>query len=103
MAGFCERVLQYTEGLGRQAFFENALVYDATIRNITLIGEAAARIPGPVRETQENIPWQAIVSTRNHMMHRYYAIDETITWSIITSDIPELLSCLRNMLRSSQD
>ena len=103
MVEFCEKVLQYTEGLGQQAFFDNALVYDATIRNITLIGEAAAQVPGPVRATQENVPWQTIVATRNHMMHRYYAIDETITWSIITSDIPELLPYLRNMLRSVRE
>ena len=103
MVEFCQDVLEYTEGLQLRAFFDNPLVYDATIRKITLIGEAAAHIPEPVRSSQENVPWQTIVATRNHMMHRYYAIDETFTWNIITNDIPEVLLQLRAVLRTTQE
>lgn len=41
----CEKVFEYTAGLDEAAFCENSLVYDATLRNIEIIGEAATRIP----------------------------------------------------------
>lgn len=45
MLGFAEKVLVYTEGLDFESFASSELVYDATLRNIELIGESATRIP----------------------------------------------------------
>ena len=36
-----EKVLSYTEGLDQDAFVADELTYDATLRNLELIGEAA--------------------------------------------------------------
>ncbi|MEK7811563.1 MAG: HepT-like ribonuclease domain-containing protein, partial [Pseudomonadota bacterium] len=45
MISFAEKVLLYTEGLDRSTFEASGLNYDATVRNLELIGEAATRIP----------------------------------------------------------
>ena len=45
MIAFAEKVVAYTNGLDQQAFVASGLVYDATLRNLELIGEAA----GPVK------------------------------------------------------
>ena len=39
-----EKVLSYTAGLDQQAFTANTLVYDATLRNLELIGKAATHV-----------------------------------------------------------
>ncbi|MGH8761477.1 MAG: HepT-like ribonuclease domain-containing protein, partial [Burkholderiales bacterium] len=41
MIGFAEKVLAYTEGFDQTAFVASGLNYDATVRNLELIGEAA--------------------------------------------------------------
>ena len=41
MIEFSEKVLSYTEGLDQDAFIADELTYDATMRNLELIGEAA--------------------------------------------------------------
>lgn len=41
MIDFAEKVLAYTEGLDQQAFIASGLNYDATVRNLELLGEAA--------------------------------------------------------------
>lgn len=46
MIGFAQKVLTYTEGLEQEDFITHDLTYDATLRNLELIGEAATRIPG---------------------------------------------------------
>ena len=49
MIAFGEKVSAYSQGLDQQTFVGNSIVYDATIRNLELIGEAATRIPDDVR------------------------------------------------------
>ena len=50
MIEFGQKVLSYTERLDQGAFIADDLTYDATLRNIELIGEAATHVPGHVRE-----------------------------------------------------
>ncbi len=45
MIDFAERVLAYTAGLDQPGFVTSGLTYDATARNLELLGEAASHIP----------------------------------------------------------
>ena len=97
MVSFAEKVLDYTRGLSQERFIENTLVYDATLRNLELIGEAATRIPNTVREAHSEIPWRMIIATRSRLIHGYLGIDDDTLWSIIEDDIPKLLQQLKAM------
>ncbi|ERS87770.1 MULTISPECIES: HepT-like ribonuclease domain-containing protein [unclassified Halomonas] len=99
MIGFAEKVVAYTEGLTQDDFIEHDLTYDATLRNLELIGEAATRIPDPVREANPEIPWRMIIATRNRLIHAYLGIDDDTIWSIIQTHIPELLERLESLNR----
>ncbi len=98
MIKFAEKVLSYTEGLNQDAFIADGLIYDATLRNIQLIGEAATHVPDHVREATPEIEWRRIVGTRNRVTHAYLSMDEDVIWDIIQTDIPSLLPELRKLL-----
>jgi len=91
MIGFAEKVIAYTQGLDQDGFVGSGLNYDATVRNLELIGEAAMHIPDDIRQTNPQIPWRLIIATRNRLIHGYLGIDNDTLWSIIGSDIPALL------------
>lgn len=91
MIKFAERVLNYTVGLDQNDFIENELAYDATLRNLELIGEAATHIPDEIRSTHIQIPWRMVIATRNRLIHGYLGIDNDTLWSIIKDDVTELL------------
>jgi len=97
MIRFAEKVLAYTHGHGRTSFAADGLVYDATLRNLELIGEAATKIPETVRLAQPQIPWRLIIATRNRLIHGYLGIDDDTLWSIIERDVPQLLVQLREL------
>lgn len=67
MIDFANKVLAYTEGLNQQEFIADGLTYDATLRNLELIGEAATRIPDHIRTANPQIPWRLIIATRNRL------------------------------------
>ena len=48
MIGFSEKVIAYTQSLDQDGFISSGLNYDATLRNLELIGEAATHIPDEV-------------------------------------------------------
>jgi uncharacterized protein with HEPN domain len=95
MIVFAEKVLAYTAGLDQNAFVANALVYDATLRNLELIGEAAAHVPDEVRQAHPQVPWRTIIATRNRLIHAYLGIDNDTLWSIVVTDVTALLPMLR--------
>jgi uncharacterized protein with HEPN domain len=91
MIGFAEKVIAYTQGLEQDRFVSSGLNYDATLRNLELIGEAATHIPDDVRQANSQIPWRRVIATRNRLINGYLGIDNDTLWSIIRGDIPALL------------
>jgi len=95
MIGFAEKVMAYSEGLNQAEFVSSGLNYDATIRNLELVGEAATHIPDDVRQAHPEIPWRQIIATRNRLIHGYLGIDNDTLWSVIQDDVPDLLDRLQ--------
>lgn len=95
MVGFCEKVLAFTQGLQQAQFVADAMRFDATLRNLELIGEAATHIPQDVRNSEPTIPWRMLIATRNQLIHGYLGLDNDILWSIVQMDVPALLPPLK--------
>jgi len=102
MIGFVEKVIAYTDDLNQAGFVASSLNYDATVRNLELIGEAATHVPDTIRQANPQIPWRLIIATRNRLIHGYLGIDNDTLWSIIQTDIPSLLSQLRQLRDATQ-
>jgi len=100
MIRFSERVLSFTAEVTEAEFLADAMRYDATLRNIELIGEAATRIPADVRAASPEVPWRMIIATRNQLNHGYLGIDNDTLWSIISSDVESLLASLQALKRN---
>ena len=103
MIEFSERVLSYTNGLDQATFIADGRTYDATLRNLELVGEAATHIPRAVRDAHPEIEWREIIATRNRVAHGYMGMDEDVIWDIIQTDIPNLLPALRDLLNSASE
>jgi uncharacterized protein with HEPN domain len=101
MCEFAERVLEYTDSYTQEEFEQDRRTYDATLRNIELIGEAASHIPIEIRTQNENIPWRQLIATRNRIVHDYLGLDNDVLWSIIQTDIPQLLHDLQKLSSGS--
>jgi len=101
MIAFAERVIRYTADLDQQSFVADSLIFDATLRNLELIGEAATHVPEHVRSAWPRVPWRLVIAMRNRLIHGYLGIDNDTLWSIVVSDIPALLTELRIVKQAS--
>jgi len=80
----------------------SGLTFDATLRNLELIGEAATHVPDEVRAAYPDIPWRMIIATRNRLIHGYLGIDEDTLWSVVQDEIPALQDALHALRRDVQ-
>lgn len=99
MIDFADKVRTYTAGLNRDAFVASGMAYDATLRNLELIGEAATHVPEAVRNAHPEIPWRAIIGARNRLAHGYLHIEDDIVWNMIEDAVPQLVSDLWKLLK----
>lgn len=102
MAVACEKILRYTEGMSFSDFVEDERTFDAVIRNLEIVGEAARHIPAEVRQQYPEVGWSGIVALRNIIAHEYFGVDEEIVWDIVRTKVPALLEQVRHILRDKK-
>jgi uncharacterized protein with HEPN domain len=93
-----EAVQRYTAGMTFQDFSADRKTVDAVVRNLIIIGEAAARVPDEVCLNHPGIPWYEIRGMRNFVIHEYFGVSDRILWDTIQIDLPPLEGHLRNIL-----
>lgn len=98
MLAFSQTVLDDTAGQSLPSWTADVMRFDATMRKLSLIGEAATRIPPEIRDVAPDIPWRRIIGLRNRLMHADPATDTTVVWAIVTDDLPALQLALQALL-----
>ena len=96
------KITKYTEGLDFDAFVDDDKTIDAVIRNFEIIGEAANRIDPDFKVKNPEIEWNHLRGFRNRIVHEYFGVDYEIVWSIIESDIEDLISRLNDLVSGSK-
>lgn len=85
-----EAVSRFLDGVDEKAFHASELIQSAVLQKLTVIGEAAARLPQEVRERHPDVEWRDIVGFRNIAVHAYFNVDWSIVWTTATEDAPSL-------------
>lgn len=97
-----KKIDKYTQDLELESLKRNALIIDATVRNLEIIGEASKNIPASIREKHPNIEWKKISGLRDILIHEYFGIDIQILWDIIKNKLPDLKKKVARVLKSVQ-
>jgi len=95
----CEKISKYIENLTLEQLIEDSKTYDAVVRNLEIIGEAAKNISDDTRQKMPSIPWRNIAGMRDFITHVYFGIDNDILWDVIQNKIPELKEVVKNFLK----
>jgi uncharacterized protein with HEPN domain len=85
-----EAISAFLSDVTKKEFINNDLVRSAVIQKLTIIGEAAARLPKAVRDKHSGIEWADIIAFRNLAVHAYFSVDWSIVWVTAQKDVKEL-------------
>ena len=68
------------------------------VKDIEIVGEAAAQINDSTRKELTDIPWARIVAMRNRLVHAYFSINLDIVWKTVQEDLPTLIDQLERLV-----
>lgn len=97
-----ELAMSFAVGLEDEAFTPKHMAYEAILRQLEIIGEAAGHIPTDIQNKAPDILWRDMIALRNRLAHAYFAIERDILWNLVTVELPlthENLTRLRETLR----
>ncbi|MEI6669147.1 MAG: HepT-like ribonuclease domain-containing protein [Acidobacteriota bacterium] len=100
MIDACEAVATFIADRDAHDLGIDRMLLFAVVHAIEVIGEAAVNVSDETRCVTEAIPWSAIVSMRNRLVHGYFDIDTAIVWRTATAEVPQLLPQLRDLLET---
>jgi uncharacterized protein with HEPN domain len=99
LIGAADNAMQFGVGLARVDYQPGSMAFEAIVRQIEIIGEAAAHLPDHIRRQAPHIPWENLIGMRNRLIHGYFAVDPDIVWSVVQDKLPGLLPEFRKLLK----
>jgi len=79
-------------------FKADSKTFDAVLRNLEVIGEAAKNVPEEVQNRETQIDWKRIKGLRTILAHAYFGVDAEIVWDIINNELPTLRAGIEKLL-----
>jgi uncharacterized protein with HEPN domain len=98
-----DSIQEYVDNLDYAAWLQDKKTFDAVLRNLEIIGEAATHVPDDIQEQHADIPWYQMKAMRNILIHQYFGVDKEVLWRTIQEDIPPLKRKIQKMLLSLTD
>lgn len=92
------KIEQFIDELTFEDFKSDDKTVFAVIRALEIIGEAAKKIPQPLKDKYPQIPWREISGMRDKLIHGYFGVDLKVVWDTIKIDIPDLKPLINKML-----
>ena len=90
--------LEFVALMAVQEFAGDRKTVAAVVQKISVIGEAANRIPDQMRQLAPEIPWQDMIAMRNKLIHDYYEIRTETVWQTAQQDLLPLISSVSLVL-----
>ncbi|MGH9452401.1 MAG: HepT-like ribonuclease domain-containing protein [Terriglobia bacterium] len=97
----CGKIQEYTLGRGFESFKSDSKTFDAVLRNLEVIGEAAKNVSQEVRSLNPQIDWKKIAGLRIILAHAYFGVDAEIIWDVVQNELPALKMGIENMISST--
>lgn len=94
MRDYADEAVRFSQGRGRADLDGDRMFMLATCRLLEMLGEAACQIPQASRDASPCVPWAQIIGLRHRLVHAYDQINLDILWTIVTADLPPLISAL---------
>ena len=94
-----DRISKYVQNKDYASWIKDQKTIDAVIRNLEIIGEAAANVPSEIQDRFTDIPWYQMKGMRNILIHEYFGTDNDILWRTIQEDLPQLEAKLKKIMK----
>ncbi len=93
-------IIEFTKGQTFDEFVADPKTKFAVLRLLSVIGEAANRLPKDIRSNHPDVEWGRIIRSRNLIIHDYEIIDYSVVWRIVSVHLASLKISLEKIIHS---
>lgn len=90
---------KFIKGVDFSEFEGNEMMNSAVLQKLTIIGEAASKLPKTFTKRFPEIPWKDIIGFRTIAVHAYFAVRWDIVWVAASEEAPTLRKQVAKILR----
>jgi len=95
----CTKIRRFVADMTFDAFVADERTYDAVIRNLEVIGEAAKNLPEDVLSRAPEVEWRKIRGMRDILAHGYFSLDAKVVWDTATTKLDVLERAVRDLIK----
>lgn len=88
---------EFIRGMTYEKFAKDKKTFNAVIRSLEVLGEAAKHIPKSFRQKYPDIPWDKMAGMRDVLIHDYMGVDVKTVWKVASERLPELKPLLKSL------
>ena len=98
MLDAAHEALMSSSGHSRDDLASNRVLSLALVKDLEIIGEAAAHVTEATRTSLPEVPWRDVIAMRNRLIYGYFHIDIDRVWATLLVDLPPLVGALEAAL-----
>jgi uncharacterized protein with HEPN domain len=92
----------FVVGMALEQFRADRRTIYAATHALEIVGEAAKRIPEPVRVRYPAVSWRLMAGMRDRLIHGYDTVDLDVLWKTITEDLTATRPLIAEVIRQEQ-
>lgn len=100
MLDACVEARGYIDGRTRADLDRDGMLLRALVNCLEIVGEAAARVSEETRQRIPSVPWKAVISMRNRLIHASFDINRDTVWMTVSSELVPLEEAIKEALAS---
>jgi len=90
---------EFVLGLSYEQFALDKKTFNAVVRSIEIIGEAAKNVPDSIRSKYPAVPWKEMAGMRDKVIHFYFGVDREAVWLVVKERIPSIKLLIEQIVR----
>ena len=103
IADALDKLRQLTQGMTFQIFADDWRTYHAAFSLLEIVGEASGRVTPDFQALHPAIPWAAMKSMRNALIHGYASVELDVVWDTLQQDIPPLTQHIQRAMAAHNE